>query len=422
MKKIFSLVDCNNFYVSCERVFNPKLRNQPVMVLSNNDGCVVARSNEVKKMGVRMGAPVFECRALIKKHRVEVFSSNYTLYADMSERVMHTLSRLCADMEIYSIDEAFLLLEDRGRERLTAHAQKIRKMVYQWTGIPVSVGIGTTKTLAKIANKMAKRDPANDGVFNLVRHNRLDAVLSSLEVGDIWGIGPKHAHFLYRHRIRTVKELCDLPDEWLKKQLRLPGLRTALELRGVVCYPLEKNRAPKKNTATTRSFGQPVTQLRELEEAVASFATRVAEKIRWDGQSAGSVLVFLGTNRFKKEPQYFNSHFTKFKTPTGYTPDIIAQTMTGLHKIFRAGYNYKKAGVILGGLVPADRYQKDFFGETALVEKKRAVMEALDAINTRFGSDTLQYATAGFKKNWQMRQARRSAPFSTSWNQTLKVS
>lgn len=299
MQKIFALVDCNNFYVSCERVFNPKLRGKPVIVLSNNDGCAVARSEEAKSIGVPMGAPVFMYQDLFRRHKVEMLSSNYTLYGDMSHRVMSTLSRFTPSMENYSIDEAFLDLSGFDHTNLTEYAKEIQATVKRWTGIPVSIGIAPSKTLAKIANKLAKKNPMCKGVLDITNHPRLDDFLQSINLEDVWGVGRQYTKLLMRNRILTALDLKNASDFWVKKHMTIVGLRMVLELRGISCIELDELNEPKQEIIRSRSFGKSVTDLQELKEAVAFHTTRAAEKLREQHSIASYISAFIETNRFK---------------------------------------------------------------------------------------------------------------------------
>ncbi len=416
MPPIFVLVDCNNFYASCERVFNPKLNGRPVVVLSNNDGCVVARSNEAKALGVGVGVPEFQIRPLLQAHQVQVFSSNYTLYGDMSQRVMETLEQFCPDLEIYSIDEAFLSLSGFTSRNLTDYGRTIRTTVKRWTGIPVSVGIAETKTLAKLANRIAKRTPDTGGVFDLRACPDRSALLSRIPVEDVWGIGPNHARLLTGYGITTVLQLIQANDQWIRKQLGIVGLRVVTELRGVSCLDLEQCPPPKQGLTCSRSFGKSVTTLAEMEEAVSSYAARVAEKLRGERLAATILTVFLTTNTFKNVPQYSNAITLKLPVGTDATPELIRHALQGIRKIYREGYQYKKAGVMLTGLIPASQIQTDLFDLKDRVRSKR-LMSALDSINQRWGAGALQYASDGLAKLWRAQFHRRSPAYTTNWEE-----
>ncbi|MFQ5787466.1 MAG: Y-family DNA polymerase [Thermodesulfobacteriota bacterium] len=414
--QIFTLVDCNNFYCSCERAFNPKLEDKPLIVLSNNDGCAVARSEEAKRF-VPMGAPVFQYEHVIRKHDIQVLSSNYSLYADMSHRVIEALSRFAPELEIYSIDESFLSLRGFTNVDLTDYGKKIRSTVKKWTGIPVSIGIGPTKTLAKIANKLAKKNPMCQGVFNIINHPRTDDFLDSVNVEDVWGVGWQYTKLLKKHGISTALKLKDTHDEWIRKHMTVQGLRTVWELRGTSCIELEDVPPDKKEIVSSRSFGKPVEKLKDLEEAVATYMTRAAEKLRSQNSIASFVSVFFGTNRFKEdEPQYSNIITGKLQIPTDYTPELINRAHIILNKIYKTGYRYKKAGVMLGGIVPSDEVQLSLLEKTNHRRNDR-LMKAVDSINAEWGSDTIKYAASGVGRSWRMRRSRVSPRYTTSWNE-----
>ncbi len=411
---MIALVDCNNFYCSCERVFQPRLRNRPLVVLSNNDGCIVARSNEVKAIGIAMGTPLFKAAELIRKHRIAVRSSNYALYGDMSSRVMRTLEQLCPEVEIYSIDEAFAYLDGIPGD-LAELGRNLRATVLRHTGIPVSVGIGQTKTLAKIANKLAKNDLASGGVYIL--QDCRDEALSKLPVGDIWGIGSRYARMLNRSGIKTAADLRDASPEWVPSKMTVTGLRTMLELRGQRCIPPEMEPPPNKQIVRSRSFGRPVESLEQLTQAVALHASRGAEKLRQQHLAAEMVAVFITTNRFKDEPQYDRSVCTRLAIASDATDTIIAAALTGLRHIYRRGYRFKKAGIMLMGLIPAAGRQPVLFEELQCPQSSRTDA-VLDAINRRFGPNTLRHAVMGFDNSgWAMRQSRRSPHYTTRWSE-----
>ena len=415
MPPVFALVDCNNFYASCERVFNPKLNGQPIVVLSNNDGCVVARSNEAKALGIRMGVPEFQIRPLLRAHQVQVFSSNYTLYGDMSQRVMETLDPFSPELEIYSIDEAFLSLSGFTAQNLTEYGRVIRATVKRWTGIPVSVGIAETKTLAKIANRIAKRTPDTRGVFDLLTGPDRDALLGRIPVEEVWGIGRNHARVLNQHGITTALQLRGVDDPWIRKRMGIVGLRLVMELRGVSCLDLEQCPAPKQGLTCSRAFGTLIHTLEDMEEAVSVYTSRVAEKLRRERLAATVLTVCLTTNEFKDGPQYSNTLTRKLPIVTDSTADLIGSALQGIRAIYRDGYHYKKAGVMLTGLVPANQTQADLFDDQDR-RKSQRLMSALDAVNDRWGAGTLHYASSGFTKAWKTQFHRRSQAYTTDWD------
>ncbi len=418
MKSLYFLVDCNNFYVSCERVFRPELREQPVVVLSNNDGNVVALSNEVKEMGVLpFGAPFFKVREFFRKRQVAVFSSNYTLYGDMSRRVMECLARFAPEMEVYSIDEAFLSL--RGmRDDPVEYGRMVRDAVRQWTGIPVSIGIAPTKTLAKLACRIGKRDPRCRGVFDLADRARVDEALAATDAGDVWGVGHQYRELLRRNGISTARQLRDAPDKWVRRNMTIMGLRTVWELRGVPCIPLDEFPAPKKGIVSSRSFGRPVERLEELREAVASYVSRAAEKLRAQKSVAGSLTVFLSTNRFKEDdPQYSSGITCRLPVPSSYTPRLIHAAGRLLARIYRQGYRYKKAGVMLYEIMPEGDAQLDLFSRLHDTGRTRRLMSAMDRVNRSMGRHTLHFAAEGIVRPWQMRRDFLSPRYTTHWEE-----
>jgi len=411
---LFALVDCNNFYASCERVFSPKLAGKPVIVLGNNDGIVVARSNEAKALGIPMGVPAFKFQPLIRRHDVQVFSSNYALYGDMSQRVMETLSQFSPDIEVYSIDEAFLSLTGFVHQNLTDYGHKIRATVKQWTGLPVSVGIAETKTLAKIANHHAKRSTKSAGVFNLTTWPDRDSLLAKVPIEDVWGIGPAHARRLNRYGITTAIDLRNADDQWIRKQMGVVGLRTVQELRGLSCLPLEQCPPPKQGITCSRSFGRPVTTLAEMREAVAAYTARAAEKLRGDQLAASALTVFLTTNPFKDEPQYSNALTLRLPVATDATPELLRVALKGVVAIYREDFRYKKAGVMLLGLVPVGQVQANLF-DHADRERSKRLMRAVDSLNARDGAGTVRFAASGLIQQWRTQFARRSPAFTTNW-------
>lgn len=415
MPPVFALVDCNNFYASCERVFNPRLEGQPIVVLSNNDGCVVARSNEAKALGIGMGVPEFQIRPLLRAHRVQVFSSNYRLYGDMSQRVMETLEQFCPDLEVYSIDEAFLSLGGFAQRNLTEYGRQIRRTVKQWTGLPVSVGIAETKTLAKIANRIAKRTPDLEGVCDLLACPDRNALLGRVAVEDVWGIGRNHARVLNQHGITTALQLRGVDDQWIRRRMGVVGLRLVMELRGISCLDLEQCPAPKQSLTCSRAFGKLIDSLAEMEEAVSVYTSRVAEKLRREQLAAMVLTVCLTTNEFKEGPQYSNALTLKLPIATDSTTDLIRSALQGIRAIYRDGYRYKKAGVMLTDLVPASQRQADLFDHRDRRKSKR-LMSALDSINDRWGAGTLQYASSGISNAWKTQFHRRSPAYTTDWD------
>ncbi|HUS73941.1 MAG TPA: Y-family DNA polymerase [Sedimentisphaerales bacterium] len=420
MKSIFALVDCNNFYASCERVFNPRLGGKAVVVLSNNDGCVVARSEEAKQLGIRMGVAFFKVKEKIEKNKVEVFSSNYALYEDMSRRVMETLYKFTPEIEVYSIDEAFLNLAGLS-DNLTDYGRRIAETVKQWIGMPVSIGIAETKTLAKMAQRIARRSCRAAGVLELAGRDCIDKALAQTNVENVWGVGIKTAIKLKRAGINTALALRDVDINWMRQCFGVNGVRTVYELRGVSCYELEQQPPTKKGITVSRMFGKKVETVEELREAVASYACRAGEKLRKQGLVAGAMTVFVMTSRFvDKRSRYFNSHTVSFPTATSYTPELIDGAMRGVERLYREGFLFNKAGVILSDLVPENNVQRNLFDESDR-QKSRRLMGAVDAVNTRSSYRALTWAAEGINQPWRTKFVRRSKRYTTRWDELAEV-
>ena len=419
---LFALVDCNNFYASCERLFRPELKGRPVVVLSNNDGCVIARSNEAKALGIPMGAPAFQWEQRFRASGVAVFSSNFPLYGDLSARIMTTLEDLAPRVEVYSIDEAFLDLT--GVADPEGLCRAIREKVLRWVGIPVSIGLARTKTLAKLANRVAKKQPQHGGVFDLEPGQQTEAVLAATDVGDVWGIGPRHSKRLWARGVRTALDFARLPGDWVRRKMSVVGLCTQLELAGTSCLSLSRAPAPHKSLLCSRSFGRLVTEREHLREAVSCYAVRAAEKLRREGAEATSVQVFITTPRHRETlPQHSGQATVALGAATAHTPAIIAAALRGLDECFRPGFEYQKAGVMLLGLAPASLRQISLLDlDPAERQRQQGLMAALDAVNRRFGHGALRYAiTAAPDRPWHMRQLRRSPRYTTSWDELPRV-
>lgn len=414
-----ALIDVNNFYVSCERVFNPKLEGKPVVVLSNNDGCAVARSNEVKALGVRMAQPWFQLKDLARKHGIIAYSSNYTLYADMSSRVMNILSTFSPDQEIYSIDECFLDLT--GFRDLPAYGQTIRNTIKQWLGLPVCVGIGSTKTLAKLANHMAKKYKQLDGVcdLNSMTSFQQDIWFRLIEVGEIWGIGRRLAPKLQQYSINTVYDLKRASPDSMRRKFSVVMEKIIRELNGISCIALEEVTPAKKEIISSRSFGIKVTDLASLEEAVSLYMSRAAEKLRRQNSYAGEIHVFINTSRFNEpEENYANSIRIPLLTQTASTIVLTKAALWGLRQIYRRGFRYQKTGVRLSGLVDTETRQSDLFGLAPKSNTAR-LMEVVDSINDRMGQGTIHLASEGIRKSWSMRRERKSQNYTTEWDELI---
>ena len=411
-----ALVDCNNFYASCEAEFQPKLTGLAIVVLSNNDGCVVARSPAAKALGVKMGEPLFKIKQLVQDKAVQVFSSNYSLYGDMSQRVMVCLAEFTPDIEIYSIDEAFLDLSGFGYRDLADYGKEIRDCVRQWTGITVSIGVAPTKTLAKIANRMAKK--AGCGVCDLAG-TEANEILSSTDVEDVWGIGRRYAKSLRSHGIETALQLRDADPTWAKKSYSVVMQRTILELRGYSCIPVELAPPSRQSITVSRSFSRPVTELQDLKEAIATHLSRAAEKLRLYRLTANVLQVFALTSRFH-DNYYSNGVTVSLPVATQDTAELLFYALQGTETIFRPGLLFKKAGVLLLELQPETVVQGHLF-EQRDTERSKLLMQTLDNLNRQFGDRTVQYAAAGLKKGWCMKQEQRSPRWTTRWNELLVV-
>lgn len=426
---MYALVDGNNFYVSCERVFRPSLNGRPVVVLSNNDGCAIARSNEAKALGIAMGAPWFQIRHLAESHGLVALSANFTLYGDMSSRMMGIAAALGPEQEVYSIDESFVSL-DGVRGDLVRRGHVIRSRILQWIGIPTCVGIGATKTLAKLANHISKTAERKPGsypaslaqVCNLAAlpGHELQAVLKATAVGEVWGVGRKIGAALNEAGILTVADLAGLDPATVRRRWSVVLERTVRELQGMACIGLEDAPAPKQEIACTRSFGQPVTALRALEEAVSEFATRAAEKLRKQSSLANQIHVFARTSPFRPGPRFGRGTVVPLRRPTADTAALVSAAVAGMRAIYRPGYDICKAGVMLLDLQPdfVLQHELDLDGDDSVERHRRPLMSALDKLNDRYGKGTVFMASAGVAgddREWSMRQQRRTPHYTTSW-------
>ena len=403
-KKI-ALIDCNSFYVSCERLFNPKIRKKPVVVLSNNDGCIISRSTEAKALGIKMGEPYFKAKDIILKNKVEVFSSNYSLYGDLSRRVMRTLKRFNSAIEVYSIDEAFLDLSNFSDDEVEKVGREIRETVLKWTGIPTSIGIAKTKTLSKVANHIAKKKKS--GVTSLIGIENIDPILEKVEINDVWGVGRQLTKFYHKNGIYNAKQLKNKSNTWIKKNSNVLGSRTAMELRGVPCIDLETTQTKRKSCVVSRSFGQRIEKYQELKEAVANYCLNASEKIRSESLIAKSITVFVRTSPFQSRFGYYsNSKTIDFAISTNNSIEIVKTALVALDSIFKNGYRYQKAGVMLTGLSNEDGSKNLFSCEKD--EKIKGLMKSIDNTNYRYGRSTLSLASAGVQKRWNMRREHSS--------------
>ena len=412
-----ALIDVNNFYVSCERVFNPKLKTKPVVVLSNNDGCAISRSNEVKALGISMGAPWFRMQDLVKQHGIVGLSSNYALYADMSNRVMSILREFSPSQEVYSIDECFLDLTGFSFVNLAEYGQTMRKRILDWTGLPVCVGIARSKTLAKLANHCAKKQPVFNGVcnFNALTDEALTNILAGLPVGEVWGVGRKLSPKLNAIGIHTALDLKCADPNRIRQQFSVVMQKTVMELNGTVCIELQEIASPKKQILSSRSFGHSVADYNSLAESITLYMSRAAEKLRKQGSCAGSVFVYIRTSPFKtEEPQYSNGMTIPLPIPTDDTRQLVKLALGGLKRIYKAGFKYAKAGVMIGELVSASEVQPDFFAKNFEISSNK-LMGVLDAVNNKMGRGTMKLASEGFKQPWRMKQGNKSPNYTTQW-------
>ena len=409
---IYALVDCNNFYVSCERVFNPKLEDRPVIILSSNDGCAIARSNESKELGVKMAQPLYQIRDIVKKHDIQALSGNFHLYTDMSNRVMQVLADMAPATQQYSIDECFLDITGMTDD-LTKFGQAVQTKVKQWTGIPVGIGIAETKTLAKVANHIAKHSKKTGGVLNLVGSQWRIKALEMTEVGDVWGIGKQFTRKLNRNGVKTALDLINQPDGWIRKEMGVGGLKTVRELRDEDCIGFESIPKPKQTTLVSRSFGQTVTELDDLINAIIVFATSAAADIRRANLVSSAISVFIETNRFSNGPQYTPSRSVELSPATNKTKPIVRAAIQGLKEAYREGFKFKKAGVMLLDLVDADHAPQSLFDHHDPKDDK--LIEAFDQINNRQGAGSINFGAAGQPSRWHSNSAHQSPRYTTEW-------
>jgi DNA polymerase V len=425
---LIAIVDCNSFYCSCERLFRPDLDNKPVVVLSNNDGCIISRTDEAKKIGVGMAAPYYQNKEIIEKNKVAVFSSNYNLYGDLSMRVMDTLRYLVGEqqVEVYSVDEAFLKLDMIPDNNMHQACQQIKETVEQWTGIKVSVGAGPSKVLSKVANKLSKKNKKeSQGVMVLQSVHEIKEALERTRIDDIWGVGRQYAIKLHNLGIDDGWQLRNMPEEWARKNMGgVVGTRLIRELRGIPCIPMKDPLETKKMIATTRMFGTPVFALNEIKEAVATYVSRAAEKLRRQYSAASSLRVFVVTNGYRKDKYEYNPQsryqYTNFPKATSDTAELIRFALPLAEKLYEPGLKYLKAGVILGGIVPDNSIQANLFVNQSR-HQKRFLMEAVDNINFSNRDDIIKYVASGLKRNWKMRQELRSKRFTTRWDELYEI-
>ena len=418
---MYALVDCNNFYASCERLFQPKLENRPVVVLSNNDGCTIARSDEAKAIGIEMGTPAFELEDTFKKYNVAVFSSNYTLYGDLSDRVMKTLAEFVPKLEVYSIDEAFLDMSELVYTDLAILGMDIKRTIQHNIGLPVCVGIATTKTLAKMANRYAKKKYKKLGVFYAANQELVNEMLLFTGVEDIWGIGRQYAALLKRNGIHTAMDVTKVPEEWMRSQMTVVGQRLWNELRGTPSIEWEYEAPAKKNICTSRSFGKLTGDKSILMEAASNYTAACAVKLRSQHSCAKAINVFINTNHHKTElPQYSRSISLEFETPSNLTGELIQYALKGLDIIYKEGYLFKKVGIMMLGLIPDDQVQTSLFDTKDRIKNKEA-LKTMDKLNKLLGRDAIRMASQGFERRYRLRANHLSQKYTTNINEILKV-
>ncbi len=416
-RKKVALIDCNSFYVSCERLFNPKIQNVPVVVLSNNDGCVISRSTEAKKLGIRMGEPYFKVKDLVKKNKVQIFSSNYALYGDLSRRVMKVLKGFTDKIEIYSIDEAFLDLSHIKDEQVEEYGKQIRERVLRWTGIPTSVGISNTKTLSKVANHIAKKNKA--GVIFLKEN--IDNILKDFDIADVWGVGKQLSKLYIKNGIDNAYKLKNISNTWVKKSTNVLGAKTVMELRGISCIDLETEETRRKSCCVSRSFGKKVESLDKLKESITTHCLNASEKIRTDKQTTRAVTIFIRTSPFDKNRKYYSNSITiELPVATNNSIELVKTAITGLGKIYKYGYFYQKAGVILSKLRDASEKELNLLAPI-LENKSQPLMRAIDFTNAKYGRNAISIAQAGISNDWKMRREHSSRIDTASFDFLPKI-
>ena len=417
---MIALADCNNFYASCEKIFNPKIKNKPIIVLSNNDGCVIARSNEAKALGIKMGIPAFKIKKIINNYNVSVFSTNFTLYGDFSQRVMTILANSISNIEIYSIDEAFMNLE--GIPKQKQFAFKLRKKILKWTGIPISIGIAPNKTLSKVANYIAKKE-INNGVYILYNNNQIKEILKIFPINKIWGIGNKRYQRLHNENINNAYELTQKSDKWIQNNMSITGLKMVKELRGEVCYNLINKAKPKKSIMTSRTFGNQINNFQELAQAISTYANICAEKLRQEESCAKTIYIMISTNRFrhKNKLNYKAQKIISLSNHTNDSLEIVSYAIKALKSIYRNDCFYKKGGVILSDIIPKSETQISLFSNSLDLIKREKIMLTIDKLNNNLGRGKVRLAVNGFEKKWGMKQKNLSQCYTTRINELLRI-
>ena len=416
-KNKIALIDCNAFYVSCERLFNPKINSKPVVVLSNNDGCVISRSTEAKRIGIKMGEPYFKVKELVKKNNVYIFSSNYALYGDISRRVMKTLKSFSDKIETYSIDEAFIDLSHVGEKEVENYGKEIRKRILKWTGIPSSVGISNTKTLSKVANHIAKKNKT--GVIYLKEN--IDESLKNFKISDIWGVGKQLSKLYIKNGIDTAYKLKNISNSWVKKSTNVLGAKTVMELRGISCINLETQETKRKSCCVSRSFGKKVESLEKLKESITTHCLNAAEKIRNDNQIAKSVTVYIRTSPFNNKKRYYSNSITiDLPVATSNSLELVKEAIKGLKRIYRYGYFYQKAGIILSKLTDSSEKELNLLAPI-MENKSQTLMKAIDFTNAKYGRNSISVAQAGINNSWKMRREHSSKIDTASFDSLPKI-
>ena len=417
--KIVALVDCNSFYASCEEIFKPHLRKKPVVVLSNNDGCVIARSSLAKKLGIKMGVPFFQIKQIINQHQISVFSSNYSLYGNISSRVMGILKNYCDQLEVYSVDEAFLVLNKYSQRSFIERAGEIQTVIKKWLGVPVSIGIAKNKTLSKVANHLAKKDELGKQIVEILTKKQTEISLKVLDVGDIWGVGSRIAYFLESQGIKSAYDLYKADPRWIRQHLGVVGERTYRELHGEICLPIIEKTEAKKQCRVSRSFESYVSSFRDLEKRIVSYATRASEKIRSDQLQTRRITVFIRSNRFNQiNTPYYGSKTYNLISPTSDLFEIIKIAIQALQQIYRSGIKYKKAGILLSDLTQEGAFNRDLFFKRTEEDilKKVRVNKVFDRLNQRYGSGTICVAKENYEKFYITRRKNLSPAYTSSFN------
>ena len=426
MKTFYGLIDCNNFYASCERVFAPQWEKKPVVVLSNNDGCVIARSKEAKEKEIPMAVPYFKVEGDLKRHKIQVFSSNYALYGDLSSRVMDVIRSVVPTVEVYSIDEAFADFSHLPEEELEEKAQLIYERCLKWVGIPVTVGVGTSKTLAKVAAEYVKKHSKDRNTLVVKTQTEAELLLKRVAIHKVWGIGRGYTRRLTEAGISTAYDFIKYDVDWVKNTMGVIGLRTWYELQGESCRAVTDVIERRKMIMTSRSFGKAVTTYSAMKEAIVTYLVRCAEKLREQGLYASYVTVYIRTFRYQKyNPQNNASAMHTLTVPTNYTPTLIDAAVKALNEVFKEGYRYQKAGVLLAGLLPQKAIQLPLFSESEeyVVDNRsrQQLMASIDALNHKYGYGKIKYTAEGVAKNWKMRSGKRSPSYTTDWKDLLQV-